>query len=77
MATFDKLRFYIIKCHKGNKNTRMHLCIEMYGEVRTFGAIGQQVTYLEFPSIPGSSYYYYLGGKGRQQLLLIKPTITS
>ena len=53
MAAFDKLRFYIIKCHKGNKNTR--ICIEMYGEEYTSNAIGQQVTRLEFPSIPGSN----------------------
>ena len=26
-AAFNKLQFYIIKCHKGNKN--MHICIEM------------------------------------------------
>ena len=53
MAAFDKLRFYIIKRHKGNKNTR--ICIEMYGEAYTSSAIGQQVTHLEFPSIPGSN----------------------
>ena len=29
--------------------------MEMYGEGRTFSAIGQQVTWLEFPSIPGSN----------------------
>ena len=53
MAAFDKLRFYIIKRHKGNKNTR--ICIEMYGEAYTSSAIGQQVTHLEFPSNPGSN----------------------
>ena len=53
MAAFDKLQLYIIKHHKGNKNTC--ICVEMYGEVRTFSAIGQQVTRLEFPSIPGSN----------------------
>ena len=53
MAAFDKLRFYIIKCHKGNKNTC--ICIEMYGEAYTSNAIGQQLTRLEFSSIPGSN----------------------
>ena len=53
MAALDKLRFYIRKCRKGNKNT--HICVEMYGEARTFSATGQQVTSLEFPSIPGSN----------------------
>ena len=53
MAAFDKLRFYIIKRHKRNKNT--HICIEMYGEAYTSSAIGQQVIHLEFPSILGSN----------------------
>ena len=53
MAAFDKLRFYIIKRHKGNMNTR--ICIGMYGEAYTSSAIGQQVTHLEFPSIPDSN----------------------
>ena len=52
MVAFDKLRFYIIKRHKGN-NTR--ICIEMYGEARTFSAIGQQVTR---SSIPGSNVLF-------------------
>ena len=55
MAAFDKLRFYIIKRHKGNKN--MRICIEMYGEAYTSSAIGQQVTRLEFPSIPAWQQY--------------------
>ena len=33
----------------------MRICIEMYGEAYTSSAIGQQVTRLEFPSIPGSN----------------------
>ena len=33
----------------------MRICIEMYGEVYTSSAICQQVTRLEFPSIPGSN----------------------
>ena len=33
MAAFDKLQFYIIKCNKENKNTR--ICVEMYGEACT------------------------------------------
>ena len=53
MAAFDKLWYYIIKHHKGNRNTR--ICVEMYGEACTFGAIGQLVTCLEFLSIPGSN----------------------
>ena len=53
MAAFDKLQFHIIKRHKGNKN--MRICVEMYGEVNTFSANGQQETRLEFPSIPGSN----------------------
>ena len=53
MAAFDKLWFYIIKRHKGNKN--MCICVEMYGEACTFSAIGQQVICLEFPNIPGSN----------------------
>ena len=57
MVAFDKLRFYIIKRHKGNKN--MRTCVEMYREVRTFSAIGQQVTCLEFLSIPGSNIHGY------------------
>ena len=55
MAAFDKLLFYIIRRHKGNKNTC--ICIEMYGEACTFGAIGQKVTCLEFFSIPGSNIH--------------------
>ena len=53
MVAFDKLWFYIIKHHKGNKNTC--ICVEMYGEARPFGTIGQYLTCLEFPSIPGSN----------------------
>ena len=53
ITAFTKLRFYIIKRHKGNKNTC--ICVEMYGEVSTSSTIGQQVTRLEFPSIPGSN----------------------
>ena len=53
MAAFDKLRFYIIKCHKGNNN--MRICVKMYGEAHTFSAIGKQVICLEFPSISGSN----------------------
>ena len=33
----------------------MHIYIEMYGEARTSSTIGQQVTHLEFPSVPGSN----------------------
>ena len=35
----------------------MCICVEMYGEVHTFGAIGQQATCLEFLSIPGSDIW--------------------
>ena len=52
-AAFNKLQFYIIKRHKENKN--MHICIEMYGEAHTSSTIGQQVTRLGFPSVPGSN----------------------
>ena len=58
-AAFKKLHFYIIKRHKGNKNTR--ICIEMYGKAHTSSVIGQQVTRLEFPSIPGSNIYTAIG----------------
>ena len=53
-AIFNKLQFYIIKRHKGNKN--MSISIEMYGEVHTSSAIGQQITHLVFPGIPGTIY---------------------
>ena len=33
----------------------MRICIVMYGEAYISSAIGQQVTRLEFPSIPGSN----------------------
>ena len=57
MAAFDKLRFYIIKRHKGNKN--MRICIEkMYGEAYTSSAIGQQVTRLEFLVFLAAIYGY-------------------
>ena len=39
--------------------TNMCICIEMYEEAPTSSAIGQQVTALEFPSIPGSNTQVY------------------
>ena len=33
----------------------MRIYVEIYGEAYTSSAIGQQVTHLEFPSIPGSN----------------------
>ena len=38
-VAFNKLQFFIIKHHKGNKN--MHIGIEMYGKTRTSSAVGQ------------------------------------
>ena len=51
-AAFNRLQFYIMKRHKGNKN--VCICMEMYGEACNSSAIGQQVTCLEFSSTAGS-----------------------
>ena len=37
----------------------MHIYIEMYGEAPTSNTVGQQVTRLEFPSIPGNNIRVY------------------
>ena len=38
IGAFNKLQFYILKYHKGNKN--MLICIEMYGVACTSCTVG-------------------------------------